>query len=201
MPFYGNITDRKNQFTYDRIYGSYSELADNIPAEELVDLKALTAKDDGILVGRYILIDYEANANDSSEIVRRKNTDINNYGRSWDSTVWQKILANNKSQYILIADFNEENINEEVSLMIFGGKPVLNYDKGVATIEGQLYREKVSNNQYKFYIGTGMPFTDNDLPFYDTNNQSLINIATQKNISFDLNEIEYILKDCPKGDV
>jgi hypothetical protein len=63
MPFYGNITNRRNQFTYDKIYPSKTALLQAISdttiniGDNIITI--LPSKDDGVFVGRYILIDYD----------------------------------------------------------------------------------------------------------------------------------------------
>lgn len=108
MGFYGNVTNtNRTQFVFDRVYSNRKEMDDN-------------AKTDGVFVGRYVLVDYDSSVPeevenpievmDSEIYAENFNIDKVAYpggiGRGWDSTVWQKVYANNVYQYVMIAELN-----------------------------------------------------------------------------------------------
>lgn len=120
MPFYGNITNRRNQFTYDKIYPSKTALLQAISdttiniGDNIITI--LPSKDDGVFVGRYILIDYDYGKDSfalDKQTTEQQNSIIQDESlklqiRNWDSTVWQKTFINNELRYVLIAELNSE---------------------------------------------------------------------------------------------
>lgn len=124
MGFYGNITNTtRTTFTFDRVF----------PNRTTMDLGA---KDDGIYIGRYVLIEYDKipasnpdqydnefpeNENPGSELLDKLhikegnttfisnfNRDIDTYGasRGYDSTVWMKTYIDGEEKYVMIAELN-----------------------------------------------------------------------------------------------
>lgn len=178
MPFYGNITDRKNQFTYDKIYPSLNDLMAAVSATS--SNQAVTEfdikKDDGVLLGRYVLIDYSA-ADSSTDSDTKKNNDIANYSRHYDSTVWQKVYANGQYYYTLIADFTQLPI-DEIQSLIFGNQKIYDLPSAESTSglkENAIYKEK-DGNSYKYYrtdSSGNLPTT----PIYDTSEHSILALA------------------------
>ena len=144
MSFYGNVKRiNSSPFVFDRIY----------PNREAMDSACEDGKDDGVYIGRYVLVKYTAVESSpeidigitsttiknisyinkystttingvtekviSEQYEANAQTDINKYGDTFDSTVWQKVYTNinnltnsnetNESprvQYILIAELN-----------------------------------------------------------------------------------------------
>ena len=201
MPFYGNITDRKNQFTYDKIYSSYNNLLtitpnpDAVPGDKNI-ISISPSQNDGVMIGRYILIDYSQDENNSTN---NKNNDIAKYGRSWDSTVWQKIYESGVFKYILIADFNE-TVNEELEAVLFGSNNILDYKTDIQSQIGHIYRRKTPGenyDKYEYIKGTGEVFTGNEIAFFNTEAQSLIALAAGLGISISEAQINDILQFWP----
>ena len=119
MAFYGNITNRRNQFSYDKIYNSFKELSGKIYKTDTENnFTTITIdKDDGIFAGRYVLIKYPDN--------KTKEEDFQLFGRTFDSTVWQKTYLSNTVQYVLIADF-EFDLEDDVFQTLYGDiKPIV----------------------------------------------------------------------------
>ena len=120
MPFYGNITNRRNQFTYDKIYPSKTALLQAISdttiniGDNIITI--LPSKDDGVFIGRYVLIDYDYGQDSYAldrETTEQQNSIIKDESlklqvKNWDSTVWQKTFINNELRYVLIAELNSE---------------------------------------------------------------------------------------------
>lgn len=221
MPFYGNITDRKNQFTYDKIYNSFDELYNAALKHGSLNVSILNnlndtnsivitnttvniGKDDnvdGVMLGRYILIDYNyLSIVNNKTSIDRENYDIETYGRSYDSTVWQKIYdANLGYSYTLIADLKTPPIDEFQALM-FGDKTILTYPNSNTTTSSPqgnniLYR-KEENGIFKYYES----LNTNEV-YYSTDSGGIVDIAKIFNnsggIVLNTNQINSIKKYWP----
>lgn len=129
--FYGNITNRRNQFTYDKIYASKTELIQNNTDDtvEILSEKFSINKNDGVMIGRYVLIDYNYNEKDGYNYNDNYSQDNNGIAavgnkRSWDSTVWQKIAetidGETNTYYILIADLSLSDTRKQVEDFLYG---------------------------------------------------------------------------------
>lgn len=126
MPFYGNITNKRNQFTYDKVYPNKTSLLNTVSAANVETITTneiiIEKQDDGVFIGRYILIDYGSNEllNDNELSEHEKNYQIDNVNidsglqRSWDSTVWQKVYLDNQLTYVLIAELNAKQAQLEL---------------------------------------------------------------------------------------
>ena len=97
MSFYGRINraDRVS-FVTDKIY----------PNRMTMDRDSAT---DGIYIGRYVLVEYsQGEGQDIYDI--NYNIDREVYGasmgRGYDSTVWQKVYADGKEKYVMVAELN-----------------------------------------------------------------------------------------------
>lgn len=101
------------QFTFDKIYANRHEMD-------------TACENDGVFIGRYVLISYEQKSNSLSAETTVVNNlsynlsiDIQNYysdstqwnGIGWDNTVWQKQFIEGAYIYIKIADLNSYNFN------------------------------------------------------------------------------------------
>lgn len=106
--FYGKITNfDKSAFKFDRIYSSRKKMEE-----------AIENGDDGVFIGRYVLVDYNQittpeipGGGDGSNEDPATLDSIYGTDRNWDSTVWQKVyVRNNENQqqvaYRFIADLN-----------------------------------------------------------------------------------------------
>ena len=93
MSFYGRIdrTDRVS-FVTDKIY----------PNRKAMDNNALT---DGVFIGRYVLVEYEQDLGYDYNYQVDKDA-YPGMGRGYDSTVWQKIYADEKEKYVMVAELN-----------------------------------------------------------------------------------------------
>lgn len=89
MSFYGNITNSRNQFIYDRYYPNKHEMD-------------MAANSDGVFLGRYVFVNY-----DLGNYAENYQIDLSNGkfdgGASNHATVWQKVWMNNQYEYILIS--------------------------------------------------------------------------------------------------
>ena len=94
--FYGNINNiNRSQFHFDKIYTSRIEMEAN-------------KNTDDVYIGRFVLIEY-GNGKNFDEIIDK---DIEKYGKSFDSTVWQKVNKDGIDSYVMIAELN--NIPPEI---------------------------------------------------------------------------------------
>ena len=94
--FYGNINNiNRSQFHFDKIYTSRIEMEAN-------------RNTDDVYIGRFVLIEY-GNGKNFDEIIDK---DIEKYGKSFDSTVWQKVNKDGIDSYVMIAELN--NIPPEI---------------------------------------------------------------------------------------
>lgn len=101
MSFYGNTTGAQSKFQFDKIYHNYEELKNN-------------AKKDNIFLNRYVLIEY----GEGSSYTENYNIDKSKHGRSYDSTVWQKIYDGNEEKYKMIAELNVPKITGNGSIQV-----------------------------------------------------------------------------------
>lgn len=119
MAFYGNITNRRNQFIYDKIYSSKTAMLTELGANLLdIDNNIITINsnnDDGVFIGRYVLINYATMPNQTdkdnpyaNDIATAKENGKAEKAKSWDATVWQKTYIDNQLKYILIAELDSE---------------------------------------------------------------------------------------------
>lgn len=101
MSFYGNTTGAQSKFQFDKIYHNYEELKNN-------------AKKDNIFLNRYVLIEY----GEGSSYTENYNIDKSKHGRSYDSTVWQKVYDENEEKYKMIAELNVPKITGNGSIQV-----------------------------------------------------------------------------------
>ena len=94
--FYGNINNiNRSQFHFDKIYTSRVEMEAN-------------KNIDDVYIGRFVLIEY-GNGDAFNDNMAK---DIKEHGKSFDSTVWQKVNKDGIDSYIMIAELN--NIPPEI---------------------------------------------------------------------------------------
>jgi hypothetical protein len=94
MGFYGNIINKNNtQYVFDKIYKNRAEM----DAE---------TQNDGIYIGRYVLIDYDHDKDTTYQDNLNIDFKIYDNPRGYDSTVWQKNYINNKEEYVMIDELN-----------------------------------------------------------------------------------------------
>ena len=107
MSIYGKVKRvGSSSFQFDRVYSSRLDM-------EYVlnnDGTKASARKDGVYVGRYVLVEYgERYGADQQELdsyIQNREKDIQEYGNTYDSTVWQKVYENNKEKYIMVAELN-----------------------------------------------------------------------------------------------
>lgn len=122
--FYGGITNRRNQFTYDKIYTSRKNLTDAIGANADYGYNYIVVDankpDDGVMVGRYVLIQYPDEQ--YNETYALDNAGITSMGEwhDWNNTVWQKVYLADKLQYILIAELSVGSTIKELQDLLYG---------------------------------------------------------------------------------
>ena len=121
MPFYGNITNKRNQFTYDKVYPNKKAMleavsAANVQTVQIIDSNEVIIEknDDGVFIGRYVLIDYGITKEEHDNNYLIDNSADFDTQRSWDSTVWQKVYVNNILTYVLIAELNAKQADVEL---------------------------------------------------------------------------------------
>ena len=124
MSVYGNVRRIGSQsFQFDRIYPTRTAMAE-----------AMRGGSDGVHVGRFVLIEYGQRYRvllgetitrqefdpesgelqdkvypkweETEEFQLRRQTDYENFGAGYDSTVWQKIYSDGYEQYIMVAELN-----------------------------------------------------------------------------------------------
>ena len=122
MSLYGQISKIDTpSFQFDRIYNNRSELDAN-------------ATSDGVYAGRYVLVEYgekfpvtsgssviyneqngtyvevtnsgRRNISINPTFAQNANIDFQQYGNTYDSTVWQKVYIQNQEQYKMVAELN-----------------------------------------------------------------------------------------------
>ena len=118
MSLYGNVKKvGSSTFQFDRQYNTRSAM-DNAAAT------------DGVYIGRYVLVEYGQRWVDtegknidytlienqgaarlegvvqSESFTNNANTDLQKYGATYDSTVWQKIYSDGTDKYIMVAELN-----------------------------------------------------------------------------------------------
>lgn len=209
MPFYGNITNKRNQFTYDKIYPSLYSLYTSINFDYIDEnnIKIRQGQDDGIFVGRYVLIDYD-DTSDGQDRSAHEDADNREYNRYFDSTVWQKIYKNGSMYYVLIASFNlqdEQMINdilytsqqmpENVTEIDTNGNPILT---NLVEFSGvKLYKYIQTNGSVIYWIGE---FKEGNITFrrvINTQGEGLIYLidSLQQNIQEAKNAVAYSISE------
>lgn len=158
MPFYGNITNRRNQFTYDKIYSSLTEMQlavsgtvvfNNAPESIKV------TKDDGVYTGRYVFIDYDQ-GNSKSESTQLDQT---NFSSLYDATVWQKIITKEGVQYVLIASYEIKEADEINDLLYANNNmPIIlseyyNTPDDLETLsKNKIYKKLLQDGSSKYWL-------------------------------------------------
>ena len=114
MGFYGNMNNvNKFSFQFDKVYNNRAEMEAAISVDE-----NNKQKDDGVYVGRYVLIDYDPSGVSENTYNTNFGRDKGAYkdeypdllnptgSRGWDSTVWQKTYKNGAPAYVMVAELN-----------------------------------------------------------------------------------------------
>ena len=107
MSIYGKVKRvGSSSFQFDRVYPSRLDM-------EYVlndDGTKASARKDGVYIGRYVLVEYgERYGADQQELdsyIQSREKDVQEYGNTYDSTVWQKVYENNNEKYIMVAELN-----------------------------------------------------------------------------------------------
>lgn len=96
MAFYGRINNNQanTSMTFDKVYPNRTEMDKN-------------AADDGVFVGRFVLVEYGDNDEEYSKNYSIDNETYTKLGRGYDSTVWRKVLPEDgKGYYVMLAELN-----------------------------------------------------------------------------------------------
>ena len=114
MGFYGKINNTSTSLVFDKIYPNRVAMEDAVKK----------GKDDGVFIGRYVLVNYEQPDSDGNIYYEYNETiDRSKWptGRLFDSTVWQKTYVDGEVKYVMVAELN--SIAPSMSIVVDAPTP------------------------------------------------------------------------------
>lgn len=189
MSFYGNTKRIGSQsFQFDRVYPNRKAMDD-----ALNFVSNNQGGGDGVYPGRYVLVEYgERFTQENGERKQLEsysnnyNTDLEEYGNVYDSTVWQKVFTKNTDnvnteKYIMVAELNA--LAPRLTLTLDETKTLKPVEEGQEEIDDLYYGDENFVLHNVGEIEQSQPYFDE---IQDTELQYLLHVP--KPLELDVNE-------------